>query len=75
MNRVPKSREELAELFLAEAKKGGKCQNLLRVTIKEFGNDGDWSYYTEWNGGGLSVDCRRELLNVGLRLKKLYHLR
>jgi hypothetical protein len=41
-----RSAKELADLVMEEARKSGKCQNLLSGTVRRIGHPGDWTFST-----------------------------
>ena len=65
-----RSAKELADLVMEEARKSGKCQNLLSGTVRRIGHPGDWTFSTAWSGAAVSDDCRNELTAIEIRVKE-----
>jgi hypothetical protein len=65
-----KSAKELADLVIAEARKSNKCSNLTGGIVREVGHPGDWTFTPAWSGSGVSDDCRLELTDIEIHIKK-----
>jgi hypothetical protein len=65
-----KSAKDLADVVIAEVLRSGKCPNLTGGTVRAIGHPGDWAFTAAWSGAGMSDDCRLELTEIEIRIKK-----
>ena len=65
-----KSAKELADMVIAESRSSGKCANLTGGTVRATGDPGEWIFTPAWSGASVSHDCRLELLEIEMSIKK-----